>query len=75
MTSMGHGGPLNINWNDLDTWKKRGTCVTRGSKQPLFGNGGIVGYRPDAGIEIDREIPIFTKDRPYIEQFLLANET
>lgn len=29
MMSLGHGGPLNINWNDLDIWKKRGYCATR----------------------------------------------
>lgn len=28
MTALGHGGPLNINWNDLDAWKKRGYCTT-----------------------------------------------
>lgn len=40
----------NINWNDIETWKKRGTC-----------------YHSN---KIDDEIPIFTKDRNYIEQFL-----
>jgi len=42
------------NWNDLDTWKKRGFCVTTN------------GY--------DKEIPIFTKDRLFIEQFLESEE-
>lgn len=46
----------NVNWNDIDTWMKRGTCVTRAN-------------------DIDREIPIFTADRDYIEQFLRADET
>jgi len=42
------------NWNDVDTWKKRGFCVTTS------------GY--------DKDIPIFTKDRNYIEQLLGADE-
>jgi tRNA(His) 5'-end guanylyltransferase len=42
------------NWNDIDTWKKRGFCVT-----------------PDG---YDKEIPIFTKDRNYVEQFLESEE-
>lgn len=40
-----------INWNDIDTWKKRGFCITSNT-----------GY--------DKEIPIFTKDRNYIEEYL-----
>lgn len=43
------------NWDSIDTWKKRGFCVTR------------EGY--------DREIPIFTKDRNYIERFLNAEDS
>ena len=42
------------NWNDLETWKKRGSCV-------------IV---TDEGYKVDNEIPIFTQDRSYIERFL-----
>jgi tRNA(His) 5'-end guanylyltransferase len=44
----------NINWNDLDTWKKRGTCIVDGDK----------------GWKIDRDIPIFTQDRDYIGQYV-----
>lgn len=39
-----------INWNDLETWKKRGFCVTRDGT--------------------DYEIPIFTQDRSYIENYV-----
>ena len=39
-----------INWNDLDVWKKRGYCVRR---------------VPEAGIVIDLEPPIFSKDKEY----------
>lgn len=44
----------NINWNDLATVKKRGSCI----------------ISTDSGWIIDTEIPIFTKDRNYIERFL-----
>lgn len=63
-----------VNWNDKETWKKRGGAVTRGARTPLFSNGGIEGFAPDTGIKIDQEIPIFTQDRAYIEQFLKADE-
>jgi len=43
-----------INWNDVDTRKKRGFCVT------------AAGY--------DNEIPIFTQDRNFIEQFLESDD-
>ena len=64
-----------VNWNDLSIWKKRGTCVTRGVRRPLYSNGGLEGYAPATGIQIDQAIPIFTAERNYIEQFLLADET
>lgn len=43
------------NWNDLETYKKRGFCVVKG------GNGWA----------IDNEIPIFTQNRDYIEKHLV----
>ena len=53
----------NINWNDLDTWKKRGTCVVRTSVE---GDG--------ERITTDNDIPIFTADREYINNHLMENE-
>ncbi len=49
-----------INWNNTETYFKRGGCVRRikGERQP----------------EIDNEIPIFTKDREYIEQYAVFSE-
>ena len=44
-----------VNWNDLQTWKKRGTCITR---VPVWG-----------WVE-DEEIPVFTQDRDYVEKHL-----
>ena len=43
-----------INWNNVDTYFKRGGCVTRDG--------------------IDLEIPIFTQDRSYIDQYLNPDE-
>jgi tRNA(His) 5'-end guanylyltransferase len=47
-----------VNWNNLHTWKKRGSCYTT----------RLGGDRQTKGIE--RNIPIFTQDRDYIEQYL-----
>ena len=66
MLMLGHG----VNWNDIDTWKKRGTCVTRNARYRMIGDDGIPGYAPGSSVEIDWEIPIFTADRQYVEQFL-----
>lgn len=43
-----------INWNDLDTWKKRGFCVRK----------------TESGWSVDDNTPIFTQDREYIERLL-----
>lgn len=48
----------NVNWNDLETWKKRGTCV----------------YCGETEIVVDDEIPIFTQDRNYVERHLLRTD-
>jgi len=75
-----------VNWNELDTWKKRGWCVDR--KVVTIPYAELVGERDTLGlhtpnVEIDPdtlvtrtnfnpdwEIPIFTKDRDYIERFV-----
>ena len=46
-----------INWNDLPTAVKRGSC----SVKPL----DVEGVR---GFKVDTEIPIFTQDREYVNQ-------
>lgn len=58
-----------INWNDLDTYKKRGSCCIKEEVQ-----------NPDVDIKdgpvvitkwkIDLNPPIFTQDRNYIERFI-----
>lgn len=47
------------NWNNLPAYKKRGTCV----------------YKKDGQWLIDREPPIFTKDRDFIEKHLAIIES
>ena len=44
----------NVNWNDLDIWKKRGSCVVKKDLEV------IKEWRKD------EEIPIFSKNRDYI---------
>lgn len=48
-----------INWNNIDTWMKRGSCV-------------VTGVAHD--IAADNEIPIFTQDRDYIGKWLEVSE-
>lgn len=49
-----------INWNDIETWKKRGLCVVR-----KFSDGEV-----QSGFTIDTEIPIFTQNREFITKYL-----
>jgi len=51
-----------INWNDYPTYLKRGVCII---KQSYEVNGAM---RKRWGV--DKDIPIFTQDREYIEKFL-----
>lgn len=54
-----------INFNDIPTAQKRGVCITK-VKYTLDNEEQTVRSRWD----VDREIPIFTKDRDYIEKFV-----
>lgn len=51
-----------VNWNDIPTWQKRGTCVT---KQIYIKND-----TERRKWKEDLEIPIFSQDRNYIEQYV-----
>lgn len=55
-----------INWNNLPIYQRRGRCVIR---KPIKRKGVA-----RSEWAVDREIPVFSKDRPYIET-LLAVET
>lgn len=59
----------NINWNDFETVKKRGSCCTKTGKHTIVDIQ--TGEQKERLIwEIDRDIPIFTQDRNYIERFV-----
>ena len=59
----------NINWNDFDTVKKRGSCCTKTGKHTVVDMK--TGEQKDRLIwEIDKEIPIFSQDRNYVERFV-----
>lgn len=55
-----------VNWNDLDSWKKRGWCVTRETREVNPGRIRTI-------VEPLWEHPIFTKDRNFIEKFVDAD--
>lgn len=62
-----------INWNDLPVEVKRGSCCTKQLRTTQMPDPGC----PDQEITVtrrkwvvDREIPIFTKDRDYIETLI-----
>ena len=58
-----------INWNDFDTVKKRGSCCTKTGKHTIVDIQ--TGEQKERLIwEIDKNIPIFTQDRNYIERFV-----
>jgi tRNA(His) guanylyltransferase len=48
-----------INWNDIDTWKKRGCCY-----HTAFSN------HIDGSELLDEEIPIFSQQRDYIDTYV-----
>ena len=59
----------NINWNDFETVKKRGSCCTKTGKHTIVDIQ--TGEQKERLIwEIDKDIPIFTQDRNYIERFV-----
>ena len=58
-----------INWNDFPTVQKRGSCCTKTGKHTVVDMK--TGEQKERLVwEIDTEIPIFTQDRNYIEQYV-----
>ena len=57
-----------INFNDMPTEFKRGVCCIRNRQvcEP-YGNRMLVNGADDDQWVLDKEIPIFTQDREYIE--------
>lgn len=59
----------NINWNDFEIVKKRGSCCTKTGKHTVVDMK--TGEQKDRLVwEIDEDIPIFTQDREYIERWV-----
>lgn len=56
----------NVNWNDLSTVKKRGTCAIRKEVEV----NGVVRNK----WFIDKDIPIFTQDKNYINGIIYKGE-
>ena len=61
-----------INWNDLSVPCKRGACVYYERKPVVTNNEEI--KAEEFGWIIDKNIPIFTQDREYIERFVKVSE-
>lgn len=67
-----------VNWNDFETWAKRGTCVRQNVNAdtlPLLIANDPTPYafsKSDAGQRwvVDKDIPIFTANRGYINDLL-----
>lgn len=59
-----------INWNDIPTKNKRGACVI---KNPYYVDDDVKLVKRSEW-KIDVEIPIFSQDRDYINQFVYLNE-
>ena len=58
-----------INWNDFPTVQKRGSCCTKTGKHTVVDMK--TGEQKERLVwEIDKEIPIFTQDRGYIERWI-----
>lgn len=56
-----------INWNDCETWQKRGVCI---SKVPVVVRGVAEEEFTRNRWTLDLNIPIFTQNRHYIETLL-----
>lgn len=56
----------NMNWNDLEVWKKRGMCILKQS----YLKGETVRSKWD----VDDNTPIFSQQREYINQFVYLDK-
>ena len=65
-----------INWNDYPTVYKRGSCIIKiedGINQ-YDEVGNICGYTERTKWIVDKEIPIFTQDRDYINKYVMLEK-
>lgn len=64
-----------INWNDLPTYQKRGTCVVKHEYQAGNVYDNETGYPVRSCWAIDKDIPIFKgESREYIDELIYVSE-
>lgn len=63
-----------VMWNQIDTWKKRGTCAARPPMVLAHKSAGMQIFAPNGSVILDKDIPLFKDDRDYIEDLLKADE-
>lgn len=65
-----------INWNDYPTVYKRGSCIIKVYDVIIQYDevGNICGYTERTKWIADKEIPIFTQDRNYINKYVMLEE-
>lgn len=65
-----------INWNDYPTVYKRGSCIIKVYDVIIKYDevGNICGYTERTKWIVDKEIPIFTQDRNYINKYVMLEE-
>ena len=66
-----------IMWTQLDTWKKRGSCVIRPHKHDIEKSPAAQIFLPpnEDNVITDVSPPSFTEDRDYIVNLLRSNES
>jgi len=62
------------NWNDLPTMLRRGRCIVPVKKKVYVSNKHFTGDVERNVWIADSDIPIFTKDRNYIEKYLIDDD-
>ena len=65
-----------INWNDYPTVYKRGSCIIKVYDVIIQYDevGNICGYTERTKWIVDKEIPIFTQDRNYINKYVMLEK-
>jgi tRNA(His) 5'-end guanylyltransferase len=63
-----------VMWNQIDTWKKRGSCAVRPPMVLEHQSVGMQIFAPNNSVIPDEDIPMFQEDRGYIEDLLKADD-
>ena len=65
-----------INWNDYPTVYKHGSCIIKVYDVIIQYDevGNICGYTERTKWIVDKEIPVFTQDRDYINKYVMLEE-